>query len=34
MSSKQVVVIIAQLLSAIVAGAAPLVWAIAAHPGL
>ncbi len=34
MTSKQVVVIIAQLLSAIVAGAAPLVWAIAAHPGL
>ena len=34
MNSKQVVVITAQLLSAIVAGAAPLVWAIAAHPGL
>lgn len=34
MNVKQVTVTIAKLMSAIVAGAAPLVWAIAAHPGL
>jgi|GEM_PF-2554569 hypothetical protein len=34
MNTKEITVTIAKLLSAIVAGSAPLVWAIAAHQGL
>jgi len=33
-STKVIAVTIAQILSAILAGTAPLVWAITAHPGL
>jgi len=31
---KKLAITVAQLLSAIVAGATPLVWAVATHPGI